>query len=65
MNRDRYMMIRSHLHLADNTQIVRADKLYKVRPAIVMLNESFRLDIVPGEHVALNKPPFPPMLATA
>lgn len=59
MSRDRYMMIRSHLHLADNTQIVRADKLYKVRPAIVMLNESFRLAIVPGEHVALDEATIP------
>ena len=59
MSRNLFCLIRSHSHLADNTQRPPGDKIYKVRPAFELLNASFRAAMDPGEHLALDEATIP------
>lgn len=42
MSRNRFQEIKKYLHLADNTQIDKNDKMYKVRPLMNKLNKNFQ-----------------------
>nr|CAH7737569.1 unnamed protein product [Callosobruchus chinensis] len=42
MSRNRYYQIKKYLHFADNSNLDKNDKLYKVRPLMMMLNKNFQ-----------------------
>ncbi|XP_031343006.1 piggyBac transposable element-derived protein 2-like [Photinus pyralis] len=42
ISRNRFEEIKKYIHLADNTQIDRSDKMYKVRPLMNLLNNKFQ-----------------------
>lgn len=54
MGKDRFCAILSNLHLSDNDQDPKNDRLYKVRPFISMMRETFDV-YTPEEHLSLDE----------
>ncbi|KAK9745018.1 Transposase IS4 [Popillia japonica] len=51
MRRDRFKQILQFIHCADNTNIDKEDKLYKLRPFINLLQKKFKEQFVPVENL--------------
>lgn len=42
MSRNRFQEIKKYIHFADNSSIDKSDRMYKLRPLMVLLNSKFR-----------------------
>lgn len=59
MSRTIYMGIKQNLHLADNANLDKSDKLAKVRPYLKLLNESFMQHGVFTSHLSIDEQMIP------
>jgi len=60
MPRDRFYLIQKYLHFNDNSLAVNKDhphhdKLFKIRPVLDIVNETFRLHYSPGMNVSVDE----------
>lgn len=51
MRRDRFQLIMSSIHFADNTSIDSNDKMFKLRPLINILQRNFLKNFIPKQHL--------------
>ena len=55
MTCDRFCYIFSILHINDNAKLDKKDKIYKVRPLVEALNDSFRDIRASSQHLSIDE----------
>ena len=56
MSRDKFELIRSHLHFTDNEDArAKTDRYWKIRPVLDILDERFRTVYVPSQKVCIDE----------
>ena len=55
MSRNRFSLLLSVLHFADNSQVAGDDRLYKIRLVVDYFRDKFRTVYLPSEHVCVDE----------